>query len=97
MAGAIFCSPTTSFFCAFIGLWGLVMLPLMGVFFWIHAVTFIEDVSYDEPPQNFTKDGLEDAYETVAVNMFIATGVYLLGFLLCICQFVNRKTSLIPS
>lgn len=96
MAGPIFCSATTSFFCAFIGLWGLIMLPLMGAFFYVHAVTFIEDAPYDEAPSNFTKSGLEDAYEAVAINLFISTGVYLLCFLLCVCQFVGRKTALIP-
>ena len=37
------------------------MLPLMGVFFYLHAVTFFEDISYEAQPSEFDKVIYDDS------------------------------------
>jgi ribonuclease kappa len=39
-----FCGPILSKCCLMVSVWGIIQLGLMGVFFYIHSLTFIEDI-----------------------------------------------------
>ncbi|XP_071955674.1 ribonuclease kappa-B-like [Antedon mediterranea] len=90
---AKFCGPKLSTCCLILSVWGVVMLLLLGIFFEMNAVTFIEDVKVDlNDTEDLTKEKLEEAYHKVAVNCFIAAALYVLTFFASAHQFYsNRK------
>ncbi|XP_791712.1 ribonuclease kappa [Strongylocentrotus purpuratus] len=83
------CGPKCSTCCSLLSIWGVVMLLLMGVFFRINALAFIEDVNLKE---DFDQDDLDAAYTSVSNNCFIAAGIYLLFAGFSIYQYsVNKR------
>ncbi|XP_033112811.1 ribonuclease kappa-B-like [Anneissia japonica] len=88
-----FCGPKLSTCCLILSVWGIVMLLLLGVFFEINAVTFIEDVTMPElkPGEHLTKSMLEEAYHKVAVNCFIAAALYGVTFFVSAHQFYTNR------
>lgn len=65
------------------------MLLLMGVFFRINALAFIEDIPLEE---EFTQEDLDASYISVSNNCFIAAGLYVLFAGFSIYQYqVNKR------
>ena len=62
---------------------------LMGVFFRIHSPALFEDIPFDEKEwehKNFTISYVHEKYDQVALNCFIAAGIYVLFFIFSFIQ-----------
>ncbi|XP_072044987.1 ribonuclease kappa-like [Amphiura filiformis] len=86
------CGPKCSACCSLLSIWGVIMLLLMGIFFRVNAIAFIEDVNLGDV-KDLTKEKLESTYTTTSNNCFIAAGIYALLTAVSVWQFsVNRKS-----
>ncbi|CAD5219116.1 unnamed protein product [Bursaphelenchus okinawaensis] len=71
--------PKTSGFCAFISLWGVVFMGVLGVAFWSQAVGLME--SLPQSDKTFTtfeelKQDVEDKYWENALKCWYVSGFY---------------------
>ncbi|XP_072163099.1 ribonuclease kappa-like [Diadema setosum] len=85
------CGPKCSTCCSLLSIWGVVMLVLMGVFFRINALAFVEDISLPDVAE-LTKEDLEHSYTQVSNNCFIAAGIYVLFAAFSIYQYKVNKS-----
>lgn len=61
----------------------------MGVFYQIKSPALFEDIPLNVTEweeKNFDKDYIYEKYETVALNCFIASGIYVVLFFFSCCQ-----------
>ena len=68
----------------------------MGVFYYIKAVAFIDDLPIDEEYWQLLSHNwkyIEDLYFDSSVTCFIAMGCYLFTFTLSIIMFVVNKVT----
>lgn len=80
---------------AFISAWGILMLTMMGILLYAHAVTFAEDLELENyhptDPQDFMTVAYR-RYESAAHNCWIAVCLYIATMALCLQQYwENRK------
>ncbi|PZC83174.1 ribonuclease kappa [Helicoverpa armigera] len=81
--------------CSLISVWGIIQLTLMGIFYYVEAVTLLEDVEaeeYDDYEDYIHKT--EHNYAAVARNCWIAAAIYLVFLALsytCIIKARSRK------
>ncbi|CDS43222.1 ribonuclease kappa [Echinococcus multilocularis] len=64
-----------------LGVWGVIMLVLMGVFTRVNAVAFVDDIPIDMKEWESTKFApsyIDEKFAMVSTNCFIAAGLYLL-------------------
>ncbi|RZC35676.1 hypothetical protein BDFB_009452 [Asbolus verrucosus] len=87
------CGPKLSMCCMMLSVWGVLQLGLMGVFYYIHAVSLAEDVPAELPEEptpadieQFYKD-LDAGYSQLAYNCWIAAGMYVAVLLISVQQF----------
>ncbi|KAK2181934.1 hypothetical protein NP493_376g03035 [Ridgeia piscesae] len=67
-----------------VSLWGIVMLALMGVFLQFNALTFAEDLPFDEEKlANVTEraEHIDEVYQSVSMNCYYAAGAYVVTFI----------------
>jgi len=68
---------------------------LLGVFFQIHSPALFEDIPFDEEEwhnRNLSMNYVHEQYETVALNCFIAAGIYVVFFIFSFIQHrLNAK------
>lgn len=80
---------------AFISAWGILMLTLMGILLYAHAVTFSEDLELEHYIASDPRDFITEAYtryESAAHNCWIAVCLYIATMALCLQQYwENRK------
>jgi len=92
------CGPKLSLAGCIISAWGIVQLSLMGIFFWIHSVALVEDLSVKEPGEYDSKEAfvtaMEGSYNQNAMNCWIAALLYLVTLCISAQQFWmnNRST-----
>jgi ribonuclease kappa len=90
------CGPKLSLAGCIISAWGIVQLSLMGIFFWIHSVALVEDLSLKEeyPDSNSLVNAMEAGYQQNAMNCWIAALLYLVTLCVSAQQFWmnNRST-----
>ena len=74
------CGPKLSIFLILIGIWAIVMLGIMGLFFRIRSPALSPDITWPETDANTTNAQLEEkvgkAYDQSSNNCFIAAGIY---------------------
>jgi len=78
------CGPKLSIFGVIMGLWGVVMLSFLGLFFRLHSPALAMDIPQvsEEDIKELTTMELQDKvyanYRETSNNCFIAAGIYIL-------------------
>ncbi|KAI6651473.1 hypothetical protein LOD99_5081 [Oopsacas minuta] len=73
--------------CMVFSIWGVIMLGLLGVFFYIEAVALIEDI----PPLQAGADNAANitmSYQKAGIGCFIGAGLYVGTFFLSLSFFI---------
>jgi len=70
------CGPVLSAFCMIMSVWGVIFLGLLGVFFYIEAVTLFPDLHFDET-KVYSSAEAHQKYADKATQCWIAAGLYL--------------------
>lgn len=72
--------------CMIFSIWGVIMLGLLGLFFYIEAVALIEDIP---PLTNGDSQGNITAnYHTAGIGCFAGAGIYVFTFFLSLGFFI---------
>ena len=93
------CGPKLSLFCTLISIWGVIMLPILGLLLNFHSTAFAEDFAEIETEKEFKSadelwDAVKTKYETAALNCWIAAGCYGVTLLISVHQcYYNFKRS----
>uniref|UniRef100_A0A5K3EV62 Ribonuclease kappa n=1 Tax=Mesocestoides corti TaxID=53468 RepID=A0A5K3EV62_MESCO len=78
-----------------LGVWGVIMLVLMGILTRVNAVAFVEDVPIDMAEWekvHFESSYVDEKYAMVSTNCFTAAGLYLIVLIFAASQFhLNRR------
>ncbi|KAM3173910.1 hypothetical protein ACTXT7_011638 [Hymenolepis weldensis] len=72
-----------------LGVWGVIMLVLMGVLMRVNAVAFVEDIPINMTEWEQTKYSpayIDEKFAMVSTNCFIAAGIYLLVLIFAAVQ-----------
>ncbi|KAL3316903.1 hypothetical protein Ciccas_004448 [Cichlidogyrus casuarinus] len=59
-----------------LGVWGVIMLTLVGIFARVNAVALVEDLPIDEE-HPLSRNYLDEKYNQLSTNCFIAGGMYI--------------------
>lgn len=93
MVSAKICGPKCSICCSLVSAWGIVMLALMGVFFYVKSPALVEDLPLNETEWE-DWDNVEKAYHGTAYNCWIATALYALTLAFSLFQYrLNARSS----
>ncbi|XP_076450574.1 ribonuclease kappa-like [Babylonia areolata] len=77
-----------------ISIWGIVMLALLGIFFWVRSPALFEDVPLgDWEANHFSKDYAKTKYEQNAINCWIAAAIYVVLFIFSFVQYKMNNRS----
>ncbi|KAB7497987.1 Ribonuclease kappa [Armadillidium nasatum] len=94
--GMKFCGPKYSLCCGLTSAWGIIQLILMGVFFKIRSPALIEDLHIPEEAhhnQTTYLEAMNDSYDLIGTNCFIAAALYAGTLVVCSWQFwLNLKS-----
>ncbi|KAL8614319.1 hypothetical protein ACOMHN_007657 [Nucella lapillus] len=93
--GCPICGPLCSRYYMVLSLWGIIMLALLGIFFWVRSPALFEDVPLDEwDKKGFSLDYAKTKYEQNAVNCWIAAALYVVLFVFSFVQYrMNNRSS----
>ncbi|CAJ0952353.1 unnamed protein product, partial [Mesorhabditis belari] len=81
------CGPIGSAFCMVMSAWGVIFLGLLGVFFYLQAVTLFPDLHFHiEKAGDFPVGKIGDAYGEKATQCWIAAGMYAVTLVLVFWQ-----------
>uniref|UniRef100_A0A914CP09 Ribonuclease kappa n=1 Tax=Acrobeloides nanus TaxID=290746 RepID=A0A914CP09_9BILA len=81
------CGPKLSAFCMIMSIWGVIFLGLLGVFFWVQAVTLFPDLHFTEDElKPFNINTVEDKYSEKATQCWIAAGLYFVTLIVVFWQ-----------
>ncbi|KHN75867.1 Ribonuclease kappa-B [Toxocara canis] len=94
------CGPKLSAFCMVMSVWGVIFLGLLGVFFYIQAVSLFPDLHFGEeeaergvvPP--LTNAIIADKYGEKATQCWVAAGMYLVTLIVVFWQNKFNTTSI---
>ncbi|CAJ0604263.1 unnamed protein product [Cylicocyclus nassatus] len=79
--------PKASAFCMIMSVWGIIFLGLLGVFFYIQAVTLFPDLHLEEEGKEApTVEDIETRYSEKAMQCWIAAGMYGVTLILVFWQ-----------
>lgn len=81
-------------FCSLLSAWGILMLTLMGILLYSHAVTFAEDLELDTIETSNIREFLPEAYqryESAAHNCWIAACLYIATLAFSMHQYVTNR------
>jgi len=75
------CGPKLSIFLILIGIWGILMLGILGLFFRIRSPALTPDIKWPEDTNGTMTDDqlkaeVEKAFDQSSNNCFIAAGIY---------------------
>ncbi|KAI2810109.1 hypothetical protein RDWZM_002822 [Blomia tropicalis] len=90
----IILSKRVAMFCSLLSAWGILMLTIMGILLYSHAVTFAEDLNLHEIESNSIREFLPDAfqrYESAAHNCWIAACLYIATLAFSMHQYVTNR------
>ncbi|XP_015781329.1 ribonuclease kappa-B [Tetranychus urticae] len=93
----IVCGKRLSICCSFLSIWAIIMLTLMGILLYSHALAFAEDLEIEPRSSKITdrKILISEAYskyENAAHNCWIAVCLYIITLALSLHQYyLNRK------
>ena len=83
-----FCGPKLSLCGLVLSIWGIIQLSIMSLAFYSRSVAFIEDLKFNETEDaTETKDNIEEAYDTTALNCAVAAAIYFVTFLVSWHQY----------
>ncbi|VDN59013.1 unnamed protein product [Dracunculus medinensis] len=80
------CGPKLSAFCMIMSVWGVIFLGLLGVFFYVQAVTLFPDLKFDEEHEVLSIPEIEDKYSEKATQCWVAAGMYLVTLIVVFWQ-----------
>ncbi|GMT24213.1 hypothetical protein PFISCL1PPCAC_15510, partial [Pristionchus fissidentatus] len=80
------CGPKMSAFCMVMSVWGVVFLGLLGVFFYLQAVTLFPDLHFAEEKDALDNQKVEAAFAEKANQCWIAAGMYFVTLILVFWQ-----------
>ncbi|KAI1725096.1 ribonuclease kappa [Ditylenchus destructor] len=80
------CGPKLSAFCMVMSVWGVIFLGLLGVFFYIQAVTLFPDLHFHEHEDITRSETIELKYQEKAVQCWIAAGMYIVTLIIVFWQ-----------
>lgn len=90
------CGPKLSAFCMIISVWGVIFLGLLGVFFYLQAVTLFPDLHFEEEDNIFTNPNLvSEKYEEKARQCWIAAGMYIVTLIIVFWQNRFNETQIL--
>ncbi|VDL72100.1 unnamed protein product [Nippostrongylus brasiliensis] len=83
--------PKASAFCMVMSVWGIIFLGLLGVFFYLQAVTLFPDLHFSEESKEGghaapTIEDIETKYSEKATQCWIAAGLYGVTLILVFWQ-----------
>lgn len=84
------CGQKTATACALLSVWGIIQLGLTGLASYLHSPALVEDLQVPEKESWTAPElarSLETAYETTALNCWIASLLYLCTLCLSAHQF----------
>jgi len=84
------CGTKCSACCAFISLWGVIMLGLLGLFFYIQCPTLSQNIPLKQGPfaaTDYNYTYITDLYVQNAYNCWATALIYLVIFILCTIRF----------
>ncbi|KAI6221170.1 hypothetical protein M3Y95_01012300 [Aphelenchoides besseyi] len=82
-----FCGPKLSMFCMIMSIWGVIFLGLLGLFFYMNAVTLFPDLGLsEEEEKGLQRDTIEQKYSEKATQCWTAAGMYLVTFIVVFWQ-----------
>lgn len=80
---------------AALSVWAIVMLTLMGILMYAHALAFADDLELEDYPAENAKEFISEAYlryESAAHNCWIAVCLYIATLAVSLQQYwENRK------
>ncbi|XP_014679246.1 PREDICTED: ribonuclease kappa-B-like [Priapulus caudatus] len=93
MVSCRICGPKLSICCTLTSLWGIIMLSILGVLFYVRSPNLVEDLPIKE--EDFEDyDKVIEAYHTNAYNCWIAAGLYVVTLAFSAVQFkLNNQAS----
>ncbi|CAD5220758.1 unnamed protein product [Bursaphelenchus okinawaensis] len=84
------CGPKLSAFCMIMSVWGVIFLGLLGLFFYMNAVTLFPDLTVEK----LSVKDVEDKYSEKAMQCWIAAGMYLVTLIVVFWQNRFNSTSI---
>ncbi|PIO60635.1 hypothetical protein TELCIR_17865 [Teladorsagia circumcincta] len=90
--------PKMSAFCMVMSVWGVIFLGLLGVFFYVQAVTLFPDLHFAEESKEGghampTVEDIESKYSEKAMQCWIAAGMYGVTLILVLWQNKYNTTT----
>ncbi|MFH4976955.1 hypothetical protein AB6A40_003664 [Gnathostoma spinigerum] len=86
------CGPKLSAFCMVMSVWGVIFLGMLGVFFYVQAVSLFPDLplepekNEDGSPRPLSTTLIEDKYAEKATQCWVAAGMYLVTLIVVFWQ-----------
>ncbi|XP_041367427.1 ribonuclease kappa-like [Gigantopelta aegis] len=81
------CGPKLSVYCTILSIWAIIMLGLLGIFFYLQSPNLFEDLPHkDWAAANFSREYIVQKYEQNAINCWIAAGLYVVLGIFCFTQ-----------
>ncbi|GMS99055.1 hypothetical protein PENTCL1PPCAC_21230, partial [Pristionchus entomophagus] len=80
------CGPKMSAFCMVMSVWGVVFLGLLGVFFYLQAVTLFPDLHFKDEMDALNNEAVEGAFGEKATQCWIAAGMYFVTLIVVFWQ-----------
>lgn len=90
----ILLSKRVAIFCSLLSAWGIIMLTLMGILLYSHAVTFAEDLELHTIESDSIGEFLPEAYqryESAAHNCWIAACLYIATMAFSMHQYMIAR------
>ncbi|CAJ0580037.1 unnamed protein product, partial [Mesorhabditis spiculigera] len=91
------CGPMASAFCMVMSVWGVIFLGLLGVFFYLQAVTLFPDIHFEmtKGATSFPVKDIEEKYNDKAIQCWIAAGMYAVTLVIVFWQNKFNSSSAI--
>lgn len=90
----IICSKRIAILCSLLSAWGIIMLTLMGILLYSHAMAFAEDLELHEIQAETIREFYPEAYqryESAAHNCWIAACLYIATLAFSMHQYVTNR------
>lgn len=90
----VLCSKRIAILCSILSAWAILMLTLMGILLYSHAITFTEDLNLHEIEAENIREFLPEAYqryESAAHNCWIAACLYIATLAFSMHQYVTNR------
>jgi len=84
MALCPLCGPKLSLCGIILGVWGIIMLSFLGLFFRLRSPALAMDIPTPDPP---TEENFNAAFNQTSSNCFVAAGIYLAVLLVSAVNF----------